>query len=92
MSIRKMTFSLASLIFLIAFGLVFVTTPVIANDETGDDHKGAAADGTTADPDTGHAAPPGADGAAPQFKPGHKHPTAAIAVKAVEDRDTYYRS
>ena len=28
--------------------------------------------------DTDHAAPPGADGAAPQFKPDHKHPTAAI--------------
>ena len=37
MSSLKMTFSLASLVLLMAFGLVFVTTPVMAHPERADD-------------------------------------------------------
>ena len=51
MSTFKMTFSLASLIFLIALGLVFVATPAMAHLDNGAyadaNHDGLAADGTT---------------------------------------------
>ena len=49
MQLSKLTFSLASLVLLMAFGLVFGTMPIMADDGAG---------GTTDDPHSKMATPP----------------------------------
>ncbi len=76
MQLSKLTFSLASLIVLLAFGLVFFDVPVVADD------GGTAipAGGTTADHGTdGHADQPAAN-TAENNHPGHKHPQITISA------------